>query len=95
MEQESSNPVQTPRAPVPFTVDQNSYTLDELEEIETLAGVTMAAIGKDPALVTMRFIRASAYVTARRRNPRLTYEDVGKWTLPDLEAAMEKLGPPA
>jgi hypothetical protein len=85
-----------PGAPtVPFQIDENSYSLAELDEIETLGGLTFTQLKAEPNAATVRFIRAVAYVTLRRSKPRITWEDTGEWKLKDLTEAMGIPNPPA
>jgi hypothetical protein len=71
-------------AAVPFQIDEHSYSLAELDEIESLGGLTFTLLRENPAAATVRFVRAVAYVTLRRSNPRITWEDTGEWELKDL-----------
>lgn len=84
----------TPTA-VPFTFDADAYTLDELEQIEELGRTTVQEVAATGRL-TIRFVRAVAFVTMRRRQPHLTFEELARWNVNQLTEAMAEIGhPPA
>lgn len=78
---------------VPFTINPDDFSLEEIEEIETLGGKPFTDVldGSMP----FRFIRAAAFVAARRGNPELTFEETGRWTIAQLTASQESIVPPA
>lgn len=75
-----------------LSIDFDSLTLDEIEILEEMTGVSIDAIGKRlsgedaPKAKTMK---ALAYVASRRENPDITVEEIGQIKLTDLVAGLE------
>ena len=75
-----------------LSIDFDSLTLDEIEILEEVTGVSIDAIGKRlsadeaPKAKTMK---ALAYISARREDPEITLEEIGKIKLTDLTSGLE------
>lgn len=75
-----------------LSIDFDSLTLDEIELLEDLTGVSIDAIGKrigGEDQPKAKVMKALAYVAARRDDPEITLEDIGKIKLTDLVADLE------
>lgn len=75
-----------------LSLDFDSLTLDEIELLEDISGISIDAIGKRltgddaPKAKTMK---ALAFIAARRDDPSVTLEDIGKIKLTDLTNGLE------
>ena len=75
-----------------LSIDFDSLTLDEIELLEEISGISIDAIGKRltgedaPKAKTMK---ALAFIAARRDDPEITLEDIGKIKLTDLTNGLE------
>ncbi len=63
-------------------------TLDEIAEIERIAGQPMADLS-NPAAMKGGLMKAVAYVVKKKTNPEFTMADAGRLTLGDLNAVMD------
>ena len=75
-----------------LSLDFDSLTLDEIELLADISGISIDAIGKRltgddaPKAKTMK---ALAFIAARRDDPSVTLEDIGKIKLTDLTNGLE------
>lgn len=75
-----------------FSIDFDSLTLSEIELLEEISGISIDVIGKRltaedaPKAKTMK---ALAFIAARRDDPSVTLEDIGKIKLTDLTSGLE------
>jgi hypothetical protein len=70
--------------PLSVEFDLDSVTMAELEELESLiGGDVMEAMGEGKP--KMRLLRALAFITMRRSNPDLTWDDIGALKITDLD----------
>ena len=75
-----------------LSIDFDSLTLDEIELLEDLTGISIDAIGKrigGEDQPKAKVMKALAFVAARRDDPEITIEDIGKITLTELVADLE------
>lgn len=75
-----------------LTIDFDSLTLDEIELLEEMTGVSIDAIGKrlgGDDQPKAKVMKALAFVASRRENPDVTIEEIGQIKLTDLVAGLE------
>ena len=65
--------------------DLDDMTLGEVEVLEERSGFSMAE-WSGPAVQSMKFIRALVFVTLKRDNPDVTWEETGDIRLSDFAA---------
>ena len=73
-------------------IDFDSLTLNEIETLEEMTGVSIDAIGKRLAgddQPKAKVMKALAFVASRRENPDVTVEEIGQIKLTDLVAGLE------
>jgi hypothetical protein len=66
--------------PQTVSIDIETLSIEEVEIIEDMLGLPIDKL-TDPNTPKGRMMRAIAYVIARRTDPTVTPEDVGKWTI--------------
>lgn len=66
-------------------IDFEQLTLDEVETIENLAGVSIDKIVGD-GMPKGKNLKAIMFVLKRRENPDFKLEDAGKFTVADVTA---------
>lgn len=75
-----------------LSIDFDTLTLDEIELLEDMAGVSIDTIGKrltgDDA-PKAKLMKAMAFIAARRDDPDITVEEIGKLKLVDLTSGLE------
>jgi hypothetical protein len=75
-----------------LSIDFDSLTLDEIEILEEVSGLSIDTIGKRltgddaPKAKTMK---ALAFIAARRDDPDVTLDDIGKIKLTELTSGLE------
>lgn len=67
------------------TINFNTMTLDEVEQIELLAGRSIDSIMADET-PRGRAFKAIIFVMTKRTNPNITFEEAGKYTLEQAAA---------
>jgi hypothetical protein len=65
----------TVQLPETVTIDLESLTLGDLEDVENLTGMGFSALVNAQGGLPMKGLRALAYVTVRRDFPDVTFED--------------------
>lgn len=68
------------------TVNINDFTLDELEKLEALTGLTFNQIAED--FGRPKIIKVVLWLSALRENPDAKIEDFAKFTLAEASAMM-------
>ena len=75
-----------------LSLDFDSLTLDEIELLEDISGISIDAIGKrlgGDDQPKAKVMKALAFVASRRENPDVTIEEIGQIKLTDLVAGLE------
>lgn len=75
-----------------LSIDFDSLTLDEIEILEDLAGVSIDTIGNRLTAgdaPKAKIMKGLALIAARRDDPDITLEDIGKIKVTDLVAGLE------
>lgn len=67
----------------PMDIDFDSLTMMELAEIEEVLGVSMESFS-DSKSPKLRLIIAAVWVTMKRTNPDITFEEVGSRKITDM-----------
>lgn len=65
-------------------MNTNNLTMKDLAEIESLTGMSMDLWDQSPKAMLSTAI---AYVSAKKNNPELTWEQAQNWTIEEMQKA--------
>ncbi len=76
---------------MPTVIDLNSFTLDELDEVEQLGELSLSEVFA--GRVTSKMLRALVFIVRRRDDPNFTLADAGKVRMPEVQIERDDLPP--
>lgn len=76
----------------PLTLDVDTLTFDELEIIEDRCGQSVVAVFNTDNM-SAKAVRALTFIAARRADPAVTWEDIGRLTMGDIELGADTVPP--
>lgn len=73
--------------------DFDDLTIDEVEQIEEITGVSIDAL-QEKGMAKGKTLKAIVFVVKRRADPEFTIEQAGKLPVRDIEALLGSTAPP-
>jgi len=72
-------------------IDMDSLTFDEMDELEVLSGSTFDSL-TDKGTPKAKLMKALVFITLKRSDPNITFEEVGKMTLQAMDFTGDATG---